>query len=130
MALIQNERDIQKSERRRKDRSRRWSWIRSSSSGAEPEQQNQQQQKKRAQSAQDQGKVSRYQVPLDDAMQQYQTLVDDSNDDDASGDNLSNDNIDASGSRSSDPHHLDRRQSCLRGSLAVVVRGAFWALPV
>eukprot|EP00571_Detonula_confervacea_P004971 CAMPEP_0172323554 /NCGR_PEP_ID=MMETSP1058-20130122/49031_1 /TAXON_ID=83371 /ORGANISM="Detonula confervacea, Strain CCMP 353" /LENGTH=386 /DNA_ID=CAMNT_0013039587 /DNA_START=90 /DNA_END=1250 /DNA_ORIENTATION=- len=126
LALIQNERDRQKSERRRKERSNRWSWMKSPTSSlpseTEPERKQEQQQhrqkKKKTQSAQAQGQgqgqdeVARYQVPSD-VMQQYQTLVDgsDDDDDDASGDNLSNDKIDTSGSGNSDPQRLDRRQS-------------------
>lgn len=127
LAHLQNERDLQRSERRRKERPRRMSgWMRNSVSsvsslfgletgeaGEQDDQQEQEQEQQRPQKSQPaqgqgQGKVARYQVPSD-AMQQYQTLVN-SSDDDTSADNLDQE-IDRSGSGSGDNQGLDRRRS-------------------
>jgi len=116
LARLQYERDVQRSERRRKERSRRVSgWMRNSVSslfgletGEEGKQDEQQPQKSQSAQGQSQGKVARYQVPSD-AMQHYQTLVN-SSDDDTSAENLDQER-DQSGSGSGDNQGLDRRRS-------------------
>lgn len=104
LAHIQNERDRQRSARRRKKRSRQWGGgLRNSVSsllGLDAQEQ-------KSESVQDQQGKARYQVPPD-ALQQYRTLVN-SSDDDTSGDNL-----DESGRGDDDGNSepgMDRRRS-------------------